>query len=97
MNLLFLCIRDRKMHCAPFPRLQDLLGRSSVETTGIYTHVMKKAGIGVRSPLDQQGMALEEAPVAYRVSPIREQFPRTDQNRRYLLADSPRGLCEAAN
>ena len=32
--------------------VQELLGRTSVETTQIYTHVMKKPGLGVRSPLD---------------------------------------------
>lgn len=32
--------------------LQDLLGHESVETTQIYTHVMAKPGLGVRSPLD---------------------------------------------
>lgn len=32
--------------------LQDLLGHQSVETTQIYTHVMQKPGLGVRSPLD---------------------------------------------
>jgi site-specific recombinase XerD len=34
--------------------VQELLGQKSVETTQIYTHVMQKPGLGVRSPLDGQ-------------------------------------------
>ena len=32
--------------------VQDLLGHSSVETTMIYRHVMRRPGTGAPSPLD---------------------------------------------
>ena len=35
--------------------VQDLLGHKLVETTQIYTHVMKRPGLGVTSPLDMLG------------------------------------------
>ena len=38
-------------------RVQELLGHQDVRTTMIYTHVVQRSGLGVRSPLD---MAIEE-------------------------------------
>ena len=39
--------------------VQELHGHSNVETTMIYTHVMQRPGLGVRSPLDGLELARE--------------------------------------
>ncbi len=42
--------------------VRELLGHSSVQTTMVYTHVVKPGGNAVRSPLDTLQAAIEHAP-----------------------------------
>lgn len=41
--------------------IQELLGHRSVATTMIYTHVLNRGGLGVRSPFDQLPAAIPQA------------------------------------
>jgi integrase len=42
----------RAEHRTDIRTVQDLSGHRNVATTQIYTHVIRKPGLGVRSPLD---------------------------------------------
>jgi integron integrase len=42
-------------HGTDIRTVQDLMGHSDIRTTQIYLHVMRKPGLGVKSPLDKLG------------------------------------------
>jgi hypothetical protein len=74
--------------------VQELLGHHSVETTMIYTHVMRKGAAAVRSPLDPPSGGtgrVEEPPSHYCLDRVRPQSKRDETLRICSTGPCPTG------